>query len=131
MGKKPEVTKEVLMTISGMVTKLEAETSGYGDNLRPVGISVTLKVDRVDSYGNFEQTTTIHLDKYTEQPRIGDELRMTVARITREAGLDLEDESELEEKRALWSLEDDPVLEGPDVGNGALTSELVDEPEVK
>ena len=78
----------------GTVRKIEADTTGWGDTLRTVGVAVTLQVRRSDAEGNFDKETTIHLPKEIVPPVVSDVLIVQVAQLGIE---DMAAESELAE----------------------------------
>lgn len=118
---------DAVVLFQGTVTKVEADTVGYGDTMRVVGVAVTVSFGRVDSYGSFNQTTVIHVPTKTEHPMIGDELAITVTRLRPEPEPDFD--AEVAETKAEALSRDDGYQEaeaepGVDAAGGVTIDEL-------
>jgi hypothetical protein len=61
-----------MILFEGRVSKVEADTTGWGETLRVVGVAVTVKVTVKDDMGDYEKETVLHLPKYVAQPMVGD-----------------------------------------------------------
>jgi hypothetical protein len=110
-----------VILFEGTVRKVEADTTGWGDGLRTVGVAVTLQVRGEDSDGSYEKETVIHLPKRIAQPQVGDLLVVQVAQPGIE---DLVSESELAELPPIPEPGDEDV---PDEGY-IVGDELAGEP---
>lgn len=104
----------------GTVKRIEADTTGWGETIRTVGVAVTLTVRRSDSEGNYDKETVFHLPKDITPPVVGDVVVVQVAQLGVE---DLASESELAELPDIpdpgeWAPsreDDDSMTEVPDV----------------
>lgn len=70
-----------MILFEGRVSKVEADTTGWGDTLRVVGTAITIKFQTKDEFGDYEKETVIHLPREVRQPLVGELLAVQVDRL--------------------------------------------------
>lgn len=70
-----------MILFEGRVSKVEADTTGWGETLRVVGVAVTVKFQTKDEFGDYEKETVIHLPRDVRQPAVGELLAVQVDRL--------------------------------------------------